>query len=106
VPEVNVAAIDVTELQDSVEARGLPANLAALLKGLGLAGDDLKRARQAFAAFSPAGGPALIAPLTDAARMRNITKLAAELAKYARRAKRTPIRRSRVELRSVRAPRR
>lgn len=104
VAEVTVAAVDVTELQDSVAATGLPADLAALLKGLGVAGGDLRRARQAFA-VEPVGGPALIAPLSDPARLRNLTKLAGELDAYARGLRRTPIRRSRPRPLRVRPPR-
>jgi hypothetical protein len=106
VAEVNVEAIDATEFQDSVEASGIPADLTALLRGLGMTNDDLKRARHAFATVSPSGGAALIGPLTDAARNRNVTSLAAEFAKYARKLRRSPIKRTRVEPRSIRGPRR
>jgi hypothetical protein len=105
VPEVNVDPVDATEFQDAVRASGVPANITALLKGLGMKGDDIKRARQAFLAATPSGGPALIAPLIDAAGNRSITKLASELTKYARSVRRTPIQRSRVQPRSVPAPR-
>jgi hypothetical protein len=106
VAEVNAGVIDVAALQAAVKASGIPADLTGLLRGLGMTGDDLKRARQAFAALTPSGGPALIVPLSDPGRNRTITQLAGELAKYARSTRRSPIRRSRVEPMRVRAPRR
>jgi hypothetical protein len=51
--------------------------------------------RAALLASSTGGGPALIEPLADSARTRNLQSIATELARYSKSARRSPISRSR-----------
>jgi hypothetical protein len=102
VAEVTVTAADVSTFQSSVQAGGIPADLAALLKRLGIQGSDLGRAKTSLLAGS-AGGPALIAPLDDPARTRTLRSLAGELKKFSREAGRRPIARTRPEPRRYRS---
>jgi hypothetical protein len=93
VAEAVVTAADVSVFQSTVRSGGIPSDLAALLKRLGVEGADLGRAKASLLASS-AGGPALIAPLDDPARTRNLRSMASELAKFSRDARRRPITRA------------
>ncbi len=93
VAEVVVSAGDVSVFQSTVRAGGVPSDLAALLKRLGVQGADLSRAKASLLGSS-AGGPALIAPLDDPARTRNLRSLASELKTFSRDARRRPITRA------------
>jgi hypothetical protein len=104
IPEVNVDPADAYAYRESARTGGPPADLTALLQGLGVTGADLRRAREAFAPV-PTGGPALIAPLADPARTANLRSLAQLLATYARDVRRTPIRRSSTAPLKVSPPR-
>jgi hypothetical protein len=88
--EVVVSSTHVTTLQGQVRATGVPADLRGVLRGLGVQGADLSRAKTALLIDS-SGGAVLIAPLADSARTRNLQTIAAELAQFARRARRAPI---------------
>ncbi len=94
--EVTVSAGDLIALQAAVRTGGVPADLAAALKRLGVAGDDLKRVRKALLA-QPSSGGMLIAPLADTQRTQLLQALAAQLARYAKKARRNPIVRTRGE---------
>jgi hypothetical protein len=102
--EVTATAAQVLALQASVRAGGVPSDLAAQLARLGIRGADLGRVKAALLASS-AGGPALIAPLADPAVTRTIEASAAALAKYAKAARRAPIRTYRGEPLRVRGTR-
>ena len=60
---------------------------------LGVGSADLKRLRAGVLdqAANPAVGPALIAPLQDPARAKDLKSLSSELSKYAARARKHPI---------------
>jgi hypothetical protein len=60
---------------------------------LGVGSADLKRLREGVLdrAPSPAVGPALIAPLEDSGRTKDLRSLISELSKYAVRARKHPI---------------
>jgi hypothetical protein len=92
--EVVATPDQVIALQAEVRAGGVPADLRDQLRRLGIRGADLKPVRAALLAGST-GGPALIAPLADAARTRNLRSMATELARFSRSARRAPISRSR-----------
>jgi hypothetical protein len=93
--EVIVTPDQVVALQASVRKSGLPADLRALLAGLGVKGTDLDALRTGWLAnVTPAsflGGPVLIAPLADAAQIAALQRLISELEHYATRARHHPI---------------
>jgi hypothetical protein len=89
VPDVNVSADEVAALQASVEASGVPADLAAQLTALGADAEDLERVRRSLLTPS-SGGPALIAPLADAAETDTLKSFAKALARFANSARRSP----------------
>jgi hypothetical protein len=91
--EVTATSGQLASLQLAVR-HGFPADLRSALARLGVQGQDLGRARQTLEA-SASGGPALIAPLTDAARSNNIRAIASGLSKFASSARRQPITHSR-----------
>ena len=91
--EVVVSSSDVAALQAAVHAGGVPADLKAALARLGVTGGALAGVKDGLLTDS-VGGPALIAPLADPARTKNIQAMATELAAFARNAKRRPIVRS------------
>lgn len=86
----------MSTVQAQVRAQGIPADLRAALARLGVSGGQLAGVRAALLTDS-AGGPVLIAPLTDAKRSQNLKALASELAQFAGRARRNPIARSRPQ---------
>lgn len=88
--EVVVSAAEVQGLQATVRSSGVPADLRDELRSLGIRGADLTRVRDAMLVTSM-GGPTLIAPLADPARTKNLRALSAELAKFAKAARRRPI---------------
>ena len=88
-----MSAADVSAFQSTVRAGGVPSDLAARLRRLGVQGVDLGRAKASLLGSS-AGGPALIAPLDDPARTRNLRSLASELKTFSRDARRRPITRA------------
>lgn len=92
--EVVATPAELLALQADVRARGVPADLRDRLHRLGVRSDDLARVRAALLVGST-GGPALIGPLADPARTRNLKSIAAELARFSRSARRAPISRSR-----------
>lgn len=94
--EIVVSSSDVSTVQAQVRAAGIPADLRAALARLGVSGGQLAGVRAALLTDS-AGGPVLIAPLTDAKRSQNLKALASELAQFAGRARRNPIARSRPQ---------
>jgi hypothetical protein len=77
----------------SVRSHGIPASLRAPMGKLGVGSADLKRLREGVLdrAPSPAVGPALIAPLEDSGRTKDLRSLISELSKYAVRARKHPI---------------
>jgi hypothetical protein len=77
-----------------VEGGGLPPELAALLKGLAVPAADLQRVSAALPTDA-AGGPVLIAPLTDPVRTRLLKNRISLLAAFAKSARRSPLLRSR-----------
>jgi hypothetical protein len=90
VAEVNASAAEVAALQAGVASNGVPGDLAALLAGLGVAGDDLDRVRRSLLAAS-SGGPSLIAPLADASQTRDLKSMGAALGQFARAARHAPL---------------
>jgi hypothetical protein len=91
--EVVVSSSDVAALQVAVHAGGVPAELRAALARLGVTGAALAGVKDGLLADSP-GGPALIAPLANPARTKNMRAMATELDAFARNARRRPIVRS------------
>jgi hypothetical protein len=102
VAEVTVTAADVSAFQSSVQATGVPSDLAVLLRRLGVQGADLGRVKASLLGSST-GGPVLIAPLDDPARTHTLRALAGELAKFSRDAGRQPITRERPAPRRYRS---
>jgi len=89
VAEVDTSTDEVLAFQASVESVGLPGDLAALLVGLGADADDLARVRDSLL-VSSTGGPALIAPLADAAQTADLESIGLELRRFAKSARRSP----------------
>jgi hypothetical protein len=100
--EVVATPADVLALQTDVRAGGVPADLKAALGRLGVRGGNLAGVRDALLATSP-GGPVLIAPLADPARTQNLKAMRAELARYSRAARRSPLARARGGPRTIRS---
>ena len=94
--EVVVSSTHVFTVQSQVRAHGVPADLRRAVARLGVSSGQLAGVRTALLIDS-AGGPVLIAPLTDAKRTQNLTALANELAAFAGHARRNPIARSRPQ---------
>lgn len=92
--EVVTTPEQVLALQTEVRATGLPAELRDALRRLGVRGDQLGSVRDALL-LETTGGPALIGPLTDPARTRNLKAIASELARFSKSARRRPIKRTR-----------
>jgi len=90
VAEVDTSAAEVAALQTSVQADGVPTDLAALLQGLGADADDLDHVRRSLLVAST-GGPALIAPLADAQQTRDLKAMAKALGRFASSARRAPL---------------
>ena len=99
--EVVAGPADMAALQAAVRSGGVPADLRGALARLGIRGADLQPVRAALLIGST-GGPALIAPLADPARTKNLQAIATELARFARDARRTPVSRSRGGAKSYR----
>jgi hypothetical protein len=93
--EIVASAEEVLALQGEVRVSGVPPALRDRLRRLGVRGSDLAPVRAALLASSSGGGPALIEPLADPARTRNLQSIAAELARFSKSARRSPISRSR-----------
>lgn len=92
VAEVDTSTDEVLDFQAGVQADGLPGDLAALLLGLGADADDLERVRDSVLDGGVAtGGPALIAPLADAAQTADLETIALELEEFAKSARRSPL---------------
>jgi hypothetical protein len=91
VAEVNSRIADEVTFQDGLRNTGIPADLRALLARLGVTGDDLVRTRKGLTGAPTTGGAALIAPLADPQRSKNLQALATALSRYATDAKRKPI---------------
>jgi hypothetical protein len=92
--EVVATPEEVLALQAEVRLSGVPPALRNQLRRLGVRGSDLAPVRAALLAGS-SGGPALIGPLADPARTRNLQAITAELARYSKSARRSPISRTR-----------
>ena len=92
--EVVISPAEVLALQAEVRVSGIPPALRDRLRRLGVRGEDLAPVRAGLLAGSP-GGAALIEPLADPARTRNLKAIATELARYAKSARRAPISRTR-----------
>ena len=92
--EVVASSEEMLALQAEVRVAGVPPALRNHLRRLGIRGGDLAPVRAALLAGS-GGGPALIEPLADPARTRNLQSIATELARYSKSARRTPISRTR-----------
>lgn len=77
----------------AVRSGGIPASLRTPMGKLGVGSVDLKRLRAGVLdqTVSSAVGPALIAPLQDPARAKDLKSLISELSKYAVRARKHPI---------------
>ncbi|HMJ96944.1 MAG TPA: hypothetical protein VK486_13895, partial [Thermoleophilaceae bacterium] len=99
--EVVASPADVAALQADVRASGVPAELRDPLGRLRVRGRDLSTVRAALLQDS-SGGPVLVAPLGDGVRTRNLEAIAAELARYSKSARRTPIARAHAGRRSYR----
>jgi hypothetical protein len=77
----------------AVRSGGIPASLRTPMGKLGVGSVDLKRLRAGVLdqTVTSAVGPALIAPLEDPARAKDLKSLISELSKYAARARKHPI---------------
>ena len=93
VPEAWAFDPDVNAFIASVRSGGIPASLRSPMGKLGVGSADLKRLRAGVLeqATAPAVGPALIAPLLDKSRAKDLKSLISELSKYAVRAQKHPI---------------
>ena len=93
VPETWAFDPDVNAFIASVRSGGIPTSLRAPMGKLGVGSADLKRLRDGVLgqAANPAVGPALIAPLLDPVRAKDLRSLSSELSKYAARARKHPI---------------
>jgi len=94
--EVLVTADQVSTLQAGVRRGGVPADLRAVLAGLGVRGSaDLAHVRAGLVSdvisVDSIAGPALIAPLADPARAKLVRTTSSELARYAAKARKHPI---------------
>jgi hypothetical protein len=83
----------VTAFIAAVNSGGIPASLRTPMGKLGVGSADLKRLRAGVLdqTMTSAVGPALIAPLQDPARAKELKMLISELSKYAVRARKHPI---------------
>lgn len=94
--EVIATADKIVALLTTLRTSGIPADLKAALKALGVtASSDLASVKAGLLASTSGGGPTLIAPLTDPARTRNIQAMATDLAAFAKAARHRPITSSR-----------
>ena len=94
--EVLVTADEVSALQAGVRRGGVPADLRAVLAGLGVRGrTDLAHVRAGLLvnvlSVDTIAGPALIAPLADPARTKRLRTTTTELARYAAKVRKHPI---------------
>jgi hypothetical protein len=94
--EVVVSTGHVSTVQAQVSAHGVPADLRVALGRLGVSRSQLAAVRAGLLVNS-SGGAVFIAPLGDSARSQNLNTLAKELAAFARRARRSPIARTRPQ---------
>jgi hypothetical protein len=93
VPEAWAFDPAVNTFVAAVRSGGIPASLRTPMARLGVGSADLKRLRAGVLdqAATSAVGPALIAPLQDPARAKDLRALISELSKYAVRAEKHPI---------------
>jgi hypothetical protein len=93
VPEVWAFDPAVNAVMAAVRSGGIPASLRTPMGKLGVGSADLRRLKAGVLgqAVNPAVGPALIAPLTDPGRAKDLKSLISELSKYAVRARKHPI---------------
>jgi len=103
--EVEATPDDVGALQEDVRTSGIPPELQGPLAQLGIKGKSLDVVRDALLENSN-GGAALIGPLADATRTKRLEAIRAELARYAKQARRSPVSRVRGRPKKLRAPRR
>jgi hypothetical protein len=93
VTEVSATEDQVTAFLAMVKSGSLPADLRSSLAALGVGSKDLKRLRAGLLhqTVSSGAGPALIAPLKDAAGASELRLVISQLSKYSKRARRHPI---------------
>jgi len=93
VAEVIATEDQVTAFLAMVKSGALPADLRTALAGLGVGSKDLKRLRAGLLdqSMTSGVGPALIEPLQDSAGANDIKRVAAQLSKFSKRARRHPI---------------
>lgn len=93
VAEVTPTEDQVNAFLATIKASGIPGYLRTPLAGLGVGSKDLARLRAGLLTqtVSTASGPALIAPLKDAALAKDLNRVISELAAFSKRARRHPI---------------
>ena len=93
VPEVWAFDPAVNSFIAAVRSGGIPGSLRTPMGKLGVGSADLKRLRAGVLdqSANSAVGPALIAPLQNPARAKELKSLISELSKYAARARKHPI---------------
>jgi hypothetical protein len=101
-PEVTMTLAEIRSGQAAVKAHGLPADLRARLRQLGLGRAEQRRVAKILIGAKPRTGPVFIAPLADASRFNPTAKL---LARAAARSRKQPIVVSRARPGKIRASR-
>jgi hypothetical protein len=93
VAEVIASEAAVTAFLATVATSGIPATLSTPMGKLGVGSADLKnlRARVLDQTVSSGSGPALIAPLTDPARVNALKNLITQMSQFSARARKHPI---------------